>query len=139
MGIKPFLLWKRAMKTSLQLLADPKPGRALLKEDCWYNKSKSWVTSSPSSTKAWKQQKRAWYAPTVTITLVIGSRSCPSSFSKSWARIFTRGGCPCGERRWVGLELQKPPETWKSPWKGTKHPVTECAGHLPSWLLETPW
>lgn len=65
----------------------------------------SWVTSSPSSTKAWKQQKRAWYAPTVTITLVIGSRSRPSSFPKSWARIFTRGGWPCGARgvgeKWV--------------------------------------
>lgn len=122
MGIKPVLLWKRTMKTSLQLLADPQPGRALLEEGCLCNKLKSWVTSSPSSTKAWKQQKRAWYAPTVTITLVIGSRSRPSSFPKNWARIFTRGGWPCGMRGEVGIGLQKPPKTWVSPCSGPGQP-----------------
>lgn len=103
-------------------LADPQPGRALLGEGCLCNKPKSWVTSSPSSTKAWKQQKRAWYAPTVTITLVIGSRSRPSSFPKNWARIFTRGGWPCGVRGGVGFGLQNPPKTWMSPWEGPGQP-----------------
>lgn len=79
-----------------------------LGEGCQCYKLLSWVTSSPSSTKAWKQQNRAWYAPTVTITLVIGSRSRPSSFSKNWARTFTRGGWPCGVRGGWELCCRRP-------------------------------
>lgn len=89
-----------------------------LGEGCQCNKPKSWLTSSPSSTKAWKQQNRAWYAPTVTITLVIGSRSRPSSFSKNWARTFTRGGWPCGVRGEWELVCRRLLNQGRTPGKG---------------------